>query len=202
MLAAINIGFFVAALQGAARQAAPGSERFLRVVTFNLWGWNERMDDVAKFLRDSDADAVVLQEVSREHGALLRQALQTAYPFVVGETELVILSKHPILAEGRIDRPGYPPWISLMLRWILLDVKGTSFELAGVHLVRPFYPRLQQDDVAALTNFVLSRSVPLVVAGDFNMSPWTDKLSGFARRDRPQTLQYLSSHLADAARQG
>jgi len=38
--------------------------------------------------RDSDADAVGLQEVSREHCAVLRRALQTAYPFVVGETEL------------------------------------------------------------------------------------------------------------------
>jgi endonuclease/exonuclease/phosphatase (EEP) superfamily protein YafD len=71
---------------GCKARPAPGSERFLRVVTF--WGWNERMDDVAKFLRDSDADAVVLQEVSREHCAVLRRALQTAYPFVVGETEL------------------------------------------------------------------------------------------------------------------
>jgi endonuclease/exonuclease/phosphatase (EEP) superfamily protein YafD len=73
---------------GCKARPAPGSERFLRVVTFNVWGWNERMDDVAKFLRDSDADAVVLQEVSREHCAVLRRALQTAYPFVVGETEL------------------------------------------------------------------------------------------------------------------
>jgi endonuclease/exonuclease/phosphatase (EEP) superfamily protein YafD len=85
VLAAIN----TASLSpGCKARPAPGSERFLRVVTFNVWGWNERMDDVAKFLRDSDADAVVLQEVSREHCAVLRRALQTAYPFVVGETEL------------------------------------------------------------------------------------------------------------------
>jgi hypothetical protein len=48
-------------LQGAAQDAAPGSERALRVVTFNLWGGNDRIDDVAKFLRDNGADAVVLQ---------------------------------------------------------------------------------------------------------------------------------------------
>jgi endonuclease/exonuclease/phosphatase family metal-dependent hydrolase len=33
------------------------------------------MDDVAKFLAETDADAVVLQEVDRPNGALLRQAL-------------------------------------------------------------------------------------------------------------------------------
>lgn len=115
------------------------------VVTFNLWDRNERMDDVVKFLAEADADAVALQEVTREHGTALRQALGSLYPFALGETRLVILSKHTILAEGRIDRPGYPPWISLMLRWARarLDVNGTVFELAGVHLPRPFYPELR-----------------------------------------------------------
>ena len=48
-----------------------------------------------------------------------------------------------------------------MLRWARLDVKGTTFELAGVHLARPFYPELQQQDVAALTEFVRGRTLPL-----------------------------------------
>ncbi|MBC8013808.1 MAG: endonuclease/exonuclease/phosphatase family protein [Methyloceanibacter sp.] len=168
----------------------------MRVVTFNLWGGNERMEDVAKFL----ADAVVLQEVTREHGTALRQALGSLYPFALGETRLVILSKHPILAEGRIDRPGYPPWISLMLRWIRLDVNGTIFELAGVHLTRPFYPELQQQDIAALTEFVRSRTLPLVVAGDFNMSPWTEKLARFTRNSG--LARYNTVHLTWPMRRG
>jgi len=179
LVAAINLFLVIAAMQGAAAQAPPGSQRFLRVATFNLWGGNDRMDDVARFLAATDADAVVLQEVTSEHGARLRQALQSRYPFSLGESGIVILSRHPILAEGRIDRPGYPPWISLMLRWARLDVNGTVFELAGVHLARPFYPELQQQDVAALIEFVHSRTVPLIVAGDFNMSPWTEKLARF-----------------------
>ena len=58
-----------------------------------------------------------------------------------------------------------------MLRWARLDVNGTTFELAGVHLTRPFYPELQQEDIAALIAFARS-----LVAGDFNMSRWTEKL--------------------------
>jgi hypothetical protein len=80
---------------------------------------------------------------------------------------IIILSKHPILADGRIDRPGYPPWISLMVRWIRIEVNGTPFDLAG----EPFYPDLQQEDVAALIAFANSRTLPLVMAGDFNVSP-------------------------------
>jgi len=178
--AAINILLVGVSLSGAAH-AAPDSARFLRVVTFNLWNGNTHMDAVAQFLAGTDADVVVLQEAPRQHAAALRQTLQPRYPFAVGDAGIVILSKHPILAEGRIDRPGYPPWISLMLRWARLEVNGTTFELAGVHLTRPFYPELQQQDIAALIAFARSRSLPLVVAGDFNMSPWTEKLQRFER---------------------
>jgi len=179
LVAVINLFLVAAAMQGAAAQAAPGSQRFLRVATFNLWDGNDRIDDVARFLAETDADAVVLQEVTSEHAARLRQALQSRYPFSLGESGIVMLSRRPILAEGRIDRPGYPPWISLMLRWARIEVNGTVFELAGVHLARPFYPELQQQDVAALIEFVQARTVPLIVAGDFNMSPWTEKLARF-----------------------
>jgi endonuclease/exonuclease/phosphatase (EEP) superfamily protein YafD len=110
LLAAINVALVVSALQGAAAAATRRSERFLRVATFNLWAGNERMDDVAKFLADTDADAVVLQEMTADHWSTLHQALGSGYPYSLGEAGLVILSKHPILAEGRIDRPGYPPW--------------------------------------------------------------------------------------------
>jgi endonuclease/exonuclease/phosphatase family metal-dependent hydrolase len=68
-----------------------------------------------------------------------------------------------------------------MVRWVQLEVNGTKFELAGIHLARPFYPELQQEDVAALIAFATSRTLPLVVAGDFNMSPWTEKLGRFER---------------------
>ena len=194
IIAALNVILVVAALQGAAAEAAPGSAFFLRVATFNLWRGNERMEDVAKFLAEADADVVVLQEVTRDHGSKLRQALGSRYPYGLGETGLVILSKHPIIAEGRVDRPGYPPWISLMLRWARLEVNGTTFELAGMHLARPFYPELQQQDIAVLTQFVQSRTLPLIVAGDFNMSPWSQKLERFT--DATELKRYNTVHLS------
>jgi len=200
LVAAVNVMLVIGAWQGAAAEAAPGSQRFMRVVTFNLWRGNDRIDDVAKFLAETDADIVVLQEVTREHGTALRQALGSLYPFALGETRLVILSKHPIIAEGRIDRPGYPPWNSLMLRWGRLDVNGTTFDLAGVHLARPFYPELQQQDIGALTEFVRSRTMPLVVAGDFNMSPWTEKLAHFT--EQTGIKRYNTLHLTWPMRRG
>ncbi|MFO7477503.1 MAG: endonuclease/exonuclease/phosphatase family protein [Methyloceanibacter sp.] len=178
-LLAFNLWLAISSLQGAAAEAVPGSERTLRVITFNVWYRNDRMQDVAKFLAASDADIVTLQEVSRAQAAMLRETLKPELPFVAGEANIVILSKHPILATGRIDRPGFPEWNSLMLRWVRLDLDGSPIEFAGVHLARPFYPTLLQEDVEALTDFVLRRRDPLIVAGDYNMTPWSEKLARY-----------------------
>jgi endonuclease/exonuclease/phosphatase (EEP) superfamily protein YafD len=138
-LAAINILLAFSALRGAASEAPPGSERALRVLTFNLSHGNDRIGEVAKFLGESGAD-MVLQEVSPKHGPELLRALEPIYPFASGEAHIIILSKHPILAEGRVDRPGFPEWNRLLLRWVRLEARGSEFELLGVHLARPFYP--------------------------------------------------------------
>jgi endonuclease/exonuclease/phosphatase (EEP) superfamily protein YafD len=53
--------------------------------------------------------------------------------------------------------------------------------VVGVHVARPFYPVLQHQDITTLTQFVRTRRLPLIVAGDFNMTPWTDQLQAFTR---------------------
>jgi endonuclease/exonuclease/phosphatase (EEP) superfamily protein YafD len=176
LLAAINVGLIFSGMHGAAIDAPDGSKRFLRVVTFNLWFDNEDIDGVGAFLNATDADVAVLEEVTAEHMRALHKGLDARYPHSVGEFGVVIFSKYPFKADGRVDRAGYPEWIRLLARWVELDVNGTAVELVGVHAARPFYPVLQAHDVTALTQFLLTRKLPLIVAGDFNMTPWTDQL--------------------------
>lgn len=181
ILLTLNVALLLTALPGAAPEAPESSERFLRVATFNLWGRNDDVERIVAFLDRIDAGAVVLEEVRPHHGDLLAK-LGTLYPHRVGGAHgLVILSKHKILADGSVNREGQPPWMSLIIRWVRLDVNGTSVELAGVHLARPFYPELQHADIVGLTHFVQSRSGPLILAGDFNMAPWTWQLKRFTR---------------------
>jgi endonuclease/exonuclease/phosphatase (EEP) superfamily protein YafD len=192
ILLAVNFVLLITGLQGAAPDAPAGSKRFLRVATFNLWGPNDRMDEVANYLARESPDVIVFQEVRPQHGGKLLDTLSLRYPHRAGDTGLVVLSKYPFLADGRIDRAGYPSWMSLFIRWVRLDVNGVEFDLAGVHLARPFYPKLQQQDILTLTRFVRNQSAPLIVAGDFNMSPWTDKLRIFTGATK--LLRYNTFH--------
>ncbi|MGH6736023.1 MAG: endonuclease/exonuclease/phosphatase family protein [Methyloceanibacter sp.] len=180
ILLAVSLALLLTGLPGRAPDASEGSVRFLRVATFNLWGKNGQADTVLKFVDETGADVLVLQEVRGQHAAFL-DALGATYPHRAGGGTIVILSKHPILADGRIDREGYPPWISLLVRWVRLDVDGREIDLAGVHLARPFYPELQNADIVNLAAFALSRPGHLILAGDFNMTPWTWQLKKFTR---------------------
>jgi endonuclease/exonuclease/phosphatase (EEP) superfamily protein YafD len=181
LLTIINSTHFVLALEGGAQDAAPGAPRFLRVVSFNVWHPNDRIEDIAKFLSDTDADLVVLQEMTSDHWSKLRELLGSRYPYSLGDYGLVILSKFSITEDGRVDRGGMPPWASLILRFGKIEVNGTQVTFAGAHLARPFYPKLQYADILALVNFVRQQHGPLILAGDFGMTPWTDKLTGFTQ---------------------
>ena len=154
----------------------------MRVATFNLWGGNEHVEAINGFLLDANADVVVLQEVQDIHEELLA-LLKKAYPYRVGDGSLVILSKYRIIASGRVDRASDP---LMIIRWAKLDVNANEVKFAGAHLARPFHPALQQADINSLTQFVLSQSGPLILAGDFNMTPWTVKLKTFTAVTRLQ----------------
>ena len=176
LLAAINVSLFLAGLERAAPQAAAGAERFLRVVTMNVWHDNDRIDGAIAFLAETDADVVVLEEMSTPHTTELRRLLGGRYPHSVGEFGVVIFSKFPIKANGAIDRIGYPEWMSPFARWVEIEVNGTPVEILGVHIARPFYTERQGHDLAAVTQFLQNRKLPLIVAGDFNLTPWTELL--------------------------
>jgi endonuclease/exonuclease/phosphatase (EEP) superfamily protein YafD len=181
LLAIINCTHFTLALEGGAQDAAPGVPRFLRVVTFNVWHHNDNIEKIAQFLSDTDADLVVMEEMTGDHWSKLREMLRSRYHYSLGDYGIVILSKYKITEDGRVDRGGMPAWSSLLLRFGKIEVNGTQVTFAGAHLARPFYPRLQYTDVVTLANFVRQQHGPLILAGDFNMTPWTDKLTGFTQ---------------------
>mgnify|MGYP001812173608 FL=1 len=152
----------------------------MRVTTFNLHGKGDlHPQKVEAFLAETDPDAVVLEEVRWKHEGFLKH-MKTPYPYQAGGHGLVILSKHPIVDKGRIDRPGEPCWRSLIINWARLDVNGTQVDLVGTHMARPFYPNQQETDFETLTSFVLSRPGPVIVASDFNAAPWTHKIQHFS----------------------
>jgi endonuclease/exonuclease/phosphatase (EEP) superfamily protein YafD len=177
-----NIGLFALGLRGQAPRAKSASQRFLRLVTFNVWKRNPHIEDIAAFLDEADADLVVLQEVTNEQKSRLRDLTKARYPQMLGTNGLLILAKHKERASGHIDGAKIDGWARTpFVLWAQFEIEGVAFELAGVHLAYPFNPLEQVADTETLIAFVRSRKAPLLVAGDFNLTPWSRKLQRFTR---------------------
>lgn len=161
----------------AARAAAvEGADRRLTVMTANLlWNNDERAAAVDQILA-LNPDVVVLQEgVSRWRGELRRLAAR--YPFSgpgAAETDrrVQVFSRVPL----RGARLYYPDGRRFPYLHAVLELDGRAVHLLGVH---PPYPTsrelsaLRNGYLRAVARHARSLAGPVVVAGDFNITPWS-----------------------------
>jgi endonuclease/exonuclease/phosphatase (EEP) superfamily protein YafD len=138
---------------------------------------------LAREIRDSGADVVLVQEASTEWWSLLeREGVLARYPHRVEETHsfredymgIAILSRLPFVASGIADLGGVPrAWADVRTE------AGSVVRFHCIHTWPPFMPELldrhvrQMDRLRALV--AADRRDPsidaLVVGGDFNASP-------------------------------
>ena len=68
---------------------------------------------------------------------------------------------------------------------VVLDWRGTRVGLLGVHLHWPLgsaNSRLRNEELDGIAAFAGSRKEPLLVAGDFNVTPWSTHFRGAVAR--------------------
>jgi endonuclease/exonuclease/phosphatase family metal-dependent hydrolase len=71
---------------------------------------------------------------------------------------------------------GYAAWSAEHpeVLWVAFDNKDYGrLKVVGVHLALPFRAEHQTNHVAKLTALRASGDGPLIMAGDFNMTPWS-----------------------------
>lgn len=177
---------------GAATQERDAKGSRLKVVTFNLWGRNLDAEATADFILRADADVILLQEVFGRAAGIPRR-LRAEYPHGVVCAEqrcsLAILSRHPIERSG-MQRQRWPAE-PLSVVWAEIDAPGGGFTALTTHYTWPTFVHHQERQRAALAG--LTRSFPkndLIVAADFNLTPWSralreqDARLGLRRRTR------------------
>ena len=152
----------------------PGEGRSLTLLYANLRDRNPQPDALAAMLRATDADILITSETTR---AVVEGAggLRATYPYRLvssgpGEAlRTAIWSKYP-LSDGvlYLNNTVAPTGAAA-----LADLGGgTTLGLIGAHFSRPF-ERLHQVQAEALGPMAERLGHPLIVAGDFNASPWS-----------------------------
>jgi endonuclease/exonuclease/phosphatase (EEP) superfamily protein YafD len=163
--------------RSAAGQAlASAAERDLKIVTFNTAFGDARA--VARFLLREDADIVVLQEVGVGHVGSLRLLLLDKYPHVhrcaaPRGCAAAIFAKRPWAAAGQAHSSGQTPeavWVQFN------DPEIGRLRVVGVHLHLPYRAEVQTRQIDWLIAESRTFAGPTIVAGDFNMTPWSYRL--------------------------
>ena len=168
------------ALSDASSTRPAANEKRVKVLTYNTWFRNDDWPALEAYLRQEDADFVVMMEFGPSKKPMLDR-LKALYPYrtdciSVTNCYLALLSKHPF--EEAKYRTGWqgPPII-----WARFGEELGGLTLIGVHLSRPPAVPRQLSQIEALARAVRKRGTPIVVAGDFNATQWSHMLMAFEK---------------------
>jgi endonuclease/exonuclease/phosphatase (EEP) superfamily protein YafD len=148
----------------------------IRIYSKNLWFGNTNTDALAADILQSDADAVFLQEVSQKNQSVLAQ-IRAKYPHqhlcpFSAWSGIAIASRVPLegtprctntraLAAAQITHDGQPLW------------------LVSAHIPWP-WPHNSADADQAAQDLLASLAGPKIIAGDFNIFPWSHRIGAIA----------------------
>jgi endonuclease/exonuclease/phosphatase (EEP) superfamily protein YafD len=166
-------------------QAAPGGPK-LNLIEFNAWGANPTPGRAASWLVSQHPDIIVMEDVGPELATDLRAG---GYRFTRGIDDTAIFSLEPPSARRLVVPPRLWPYLPSFAR-ATFDIGAHPFSVIGVHLERPYHQGAMSGAAAlgSLVSGLDHRS--LIVAGDFNLTPWSFELRrldadlALERRDR------------------
>ena len=148
----------------------------LKLVSLNVRYRTPDLARAAAYLEETKADVLVLQEVTRSQAREL-DAMLVSYPYRSVDVDwrgAAIYSRWPLLEakwtslEERASRGAYAE-----IEW-----RGSRVALLGVHLHWPMSPRearIRNRQLTRVAAFAAGSSRPLIVAGDFNITPWSPR---------------------------
>lgn len=148
----------------------------LRVMSFNVLSDNRRHAETVAWVRQIDPDLAFFPEVSPAWKSAL-EPLQATLPHCLVHPQpdnfgWAVFSKYPILEHQQFASS----LIEAVMVRAVLDVGGRRVVFFGVHPLPPMSPgwAVDRDTVLRqLADRVRLESGPVIVAGDFNATPWS-----------------------------
>ncbi|MEO6394813.1 MAG: endonuclease/exonuclease/phosphatase family protein [Devosia sp.] len=177
-------------LSSLAPRAAAGSAQIVKLVTHNVFGLNDDMQRVAAVIAAENPDIVALQEYFPQQVQGLDRLLRPDYPYSVRcaggkRANLGLYSKIPFDREmGGEDCPTDYDWdrgqrtAHIIAGFTLAN--GAHFSVLTTHMDWPYPIERQQAEFAEIASAVRAVEGPMLVVGDFNSTPWSYALKGFA----------------------
>jgi endonuclease/exonuclease/phosphatase (EEP) superfamily protein YafD len=173
LLAAVNLALVVPLYIGPNRPETGE----LRIVSFNVLASNRRFAEVVDFIRGSEADVVVLHEVTSRWEQEIEEAAATFddWPYEITEARArgdLFGSLVLVEAGAVVESFGFALTDPRAIEILLPD----GVALLAIHPLSPSSEfRAQQNDRQLLfaANWAAGQHGPAIVVGDFNATPWS-----------------------------
>jgi endonuclease/exonuclease/phosphatase (EEP) superfamily protein YafD len=173
LLGAVNLALVVPLYIGPSRPQTGE----LRIVSFNVLASNRRFAEVVDFIRGSEADVVVLHEVTSRWEQEIEEAAATFddWPYEITEARArgdLFGSMVLVESGAAVESFGFA----------LTDPRAIEILLpdgVALHAIHPLSPssefRALQNDRQFLfaTDWAAGQDGPAIVVGDFNATPWS-----------------------------
>jgi len=173
LLAALNLATIVPLFLGPGR---PGFGE-LRVVSYNILASNRRFDDVIDFIRASDADVVILHEVTRRWEGVIEEASETfddwGYEVTEARAPGDLFGSLVLAPTGtRVESFGFGLTDPRAIEILLPD----GVAMLAIHPLSPYNEfRAEQNNrqLQFAADWAADQDGPTIVVGDFNATPWS-----------------------------
>jgi endonuclease/exonuclease/phosphatase (EEP) superfamily protein YafD len=149
----------------------------LRIVSFNVLASNRRFAEVVDFIRGSEADVVVLHEVTSRWEQAIEEAAATFddWPYEITEARArgdLFGSMVLVESGAAVESFGFALTDPRAIEILLPD----GVALLAIHPLSPSseFRALQNDrQLLFATDWAAGQDGPTIVVGDFNATPWS-----------------------------
>lgn len=168
------------------REHPAATGQTIRMMTHNLFGMNYEMDKVSAAILSEDPDIIVFQEYFGEQATDLHPLLLAKYPFFVRcrggkRANLGLYSRilFEQVEDGACPNNAYGTTRTAHILAMFHPGDGKAFSVITTHMDWPIPVQRQRDQLAALSGVVGRIEGPMILAGDFNSTPWSYSLRTF-----------------------
>ncbi len=157
-----------------------------RVMLLNVNRTDGDPQRVNKVVRETAPDILVLEEISRQWRSDLAELFRS-YPYTLVRPRadnfgIALFSTFPLIKQNIIS-PGNTALPSILA---VVRIQERDVQLIATHPMPPIGPelsRLRNDQLDQLPQYVDS-SLPVILLGDLNISPWSPHFSRLLQRTR------------------
>lgn len=155
------------------------SGKTLRVASYNIYSRSLGIAEVIGIIEQIDADVIALQEVGQIAAAAFDAQLATRYPYramhphpgsdTIGQA---VLSKYPISSDEYWERPLGQQRVSIRVDSLVIGLYNAhpGVPFGGDGRI-PFDGAARDATIREIVTRASLESGPVIVAGDFNMTP-------------------------------